>query len=97
MERFYKKVFLATKECFKIIEESLKCIQGINLNVEVTWFVIKTCCYDARTDKGTSQKYEIMLETCSGGITYPRTNRVWHETVPFKNNRISRFREQLCG
>ena len=47
MERFYKKVFLATKECFKIIEESLKCIQGVNLNLEVTWFAIKTCCYDA--------------------------------------------------
>ena len=38
-----------------------------------------------------------MLETCSGGKTYPRSNRVHHETVSFRSNRILRFRGQLSG
>ena len=51
----------------------------------------------ARSDQGTSRKYQIMLETCSAGKSYPRTNRVCHKTISLKSNCILRFSEQLRG
>ena len=77
-------LFRSTLEFFLIIHYSSSSVEV--LKTADFWPFTRIFCGNflqksACSDQGASQNYEIMLETCSEGTTYPRTKKVWYGNV----------------